>query len=338
MMFKYSGNKTTINISNENFLSCYEKWETPTVIISDGPYGVNGYPGDLHSPDNLAKWYEPFIDAWSQAATPETTLWFWNTEIGWAVVHNSLVEKGWDFVNCHIWDKGLGHIAGNVNSKTIRQFPIVTEVCAQYVRRAEFDTAKGKIGMKEWLRNEWERTGLPLYRTNEACGVANAASRKYFTKCHLWYYPPAEAFEKIVNYANNHGEKSGIPYFSIDGIASITKANWAKMRAKFNSNHGITNVWRLPPLNGSERIKNGNKAVHTNQKPLKLMKLSITASSDELDVIWEPFGGLCSAAVACFDTHRTCYSSEIDLTVFNQAIKRLKDVTSQHQLNHLSVA
>ena len=36
-----------------------------------------------------------------------------------------------------------------------------------------------------------------MSETNVASGVKNAASRKYFTPDHLWYFPPAEAFEKI---------------------------------------------------------------------------------------------------------------------------------------------
>lgn len=28
------------------------------------------------------EWYEPHIRAWSEHASPETTLWFWNTEEG----------------------------------------------------------------------------------------------------------------------------------------------------------------------------------------------------------------------------------------------------------------
>ena len=30
------------------------------------------------------------------------------------------------YVQLAIWDKGLAHIAGNVNGKTIRQLPVVT--------------------------------------------------------------------------------------------------------------------------------------------------------------------------------------------------------------------
>ena len=39
--------------------------------------------------------------------------------------------------------------------------------------------------MQEWLRAEWRRTGLPWRAANEACGVSNAATRKYLTGDHL---------------------------------------------------------------------------------------------------------------------------------------------------------
>lgn len=42
-------------------LELYDKWGSPTVIISDGPYGINGFRGDLVSSDGLDKWYEPHI-------------------------------------------------------------------------------------------------------------------------------------------------------------------------------------------------------------------------------------------------------------------------------------
>ncbi|HEY6541348.1 MAG TPA: hypothetical protein VIZ18_10440, partial [Ktedonobacteraceae bacterium] len=84
------------------------------------------------------------IAAWSRYALPETTLWFWNTEIGWATVHPILALHGWEYKGLHIWDKSIAHIAGNVNSKTIRSFPIVTEVCALYVRDVKLPTVDGQ--------------------------------------------------------------------------------------------------------------------------------------------------------------------------------------------------
>lgn len=68
-------------------LDFYDTWDTPTTIISDGAYGVGGFPGDPRTPADLPRWYEPHIAAWSAKATLATTLWLWNTEIGWANIH-----------------------------------------------------------------------------------------------------------------------------------------------------------------------------------------------------------------------------------------------------------
>lgn len=329
----YKTENKEIEIYCGDFLKVSKLWKTPNVIVSDGPYGIGGFPGDPKTPENLGKVYRPFIEEWSKRSTPNTTLWFWNTELGWANVHPVLIENGWEFVNCHIWNKGLGHVAGNANTKTLRKFPVVTEVCVQYVKKASFKVEGKNLSMQDWLRYEWKRTGLPLSKTNEACGVKNAATRKYFTDCHLWYYPPAEAFEKIVAYANLHGDKKGSPYFSLNGHRSLNKVEWENLRFKFKCAFGITNVWEAPPLNGKERLKNGSKALHLNQKPLKFMELIIKASSDESDVIWEPFGGLCSASVAAYRLKRKCYASEIDENIFNLATKRLETLEIQPTLN-----
>jgi len=306
-------------------LDLYGQWKTPTVIISDGPYGLGSYPGDPPTPERLAECYEPHLRYWSERSGPYTTLWFWNSELGWANVHTMIQQFGWEFRNCHIWNKGIGHIAGNCNTQTIRKFPVTTEVCVQYVRKAEFSVGDRSLTMQEWLRYEWERSGIPLTKTNEACGMKNAATRKYFTKDHLWYYPPPEAFELLQKYANKHGLKEGRPYFSIDGKQPIATMEWEKMRPKFYCPTGITNVWEEPAVRGAERIKNLSKCVHSNQKPLKLLERCIEASSDVGDVVWEPFGGLCSVAIAAHRLQRVGFSAEINADYFEIAVKRLEN-------------
>jgi len=308
-------------------LELYDEWNSPVVIVSDGPYGVSGFPGDPPTPDTLGQWYEPHIEAWSRRATPITTLWFWNSEHGWANVHQILQKHGWSFVNCHIWNKGITHVAGNSNTQTLRKYPIVTEVCVQYTRNAEFQLNGDTLNMKQWLRHEWQRTGLPLYKANEATDTKNAATRKYLTQDHLWYYPPVEAFVKMVNYANEHGDPQGRPYFSIDGRHPLTGADWSRMRAKFYCEPGITNVWNEPPVRGDERVKvpgSANRALHANQKPLRLTKRIIRASSDVGDTVWAPFGGLCTEAVASHSLNREHYSAEILKKYFDIAVERLK--------------
>jgi hypothetical protein len=318
---KYSRGGVTLYWGDTLHVS--KRWPTPVVIIVDGPYGLGSFPGDPSTPDGLAEWYRPYVQWWAERSTPETTLWLWNSEIGWAKIHPVFEQAGWRYRSCHIWDKGVGHIAGNSNGKTLRKFPVVTEVCVQYVREAEFRTVEKSLSMQEWLRHEWARTRLPFSKANEACGVANAATRKYLTTCHLWYYPPVEAFTRLADYANKHGDPRGRPYFSVDGRRPIPPEQWERMRSKFYCEHGVTNVWREPQVRNGERVRVGTKCAHMNQKPLRLMELIMKASSDPGDVIWEPFGGLCTAAVASYRLRRRCFSSELLEQYYAAATKRL---------------
>jgi hypothetical protein len=153
-------------------------------------------------------------------------------------------------------------------SPTIRWFPVVTEVCAQYVREVYLPTGDGKrLPLQEWVRAQF-----PLNRTNEACGVRNAATRKYMTQDHLWYIPPLEMMEKLVACANEKGEVSGRPYFSLAGTVPLRAREWEKMRATWHHEHGVTNGWSESANRGEERIKkrHGSQSVHANQKPLTL--------------------------------------------------------------------
>lgn len=312
-------------------LDLYDSWPNPTAIVSDGPYGVLGYEGDTSNHLPLPGIYEPHVKAWARIARPNTTLWFWNSEIGWAAVHPVLEKYGWRYVNCNIWNKGKAHIAGNVNTGKIRRFPVVTEVCVQYVLEPRIQSKT----LKEWLLSEWKRSGLPLRDANKACGVADAAVRKYLDQGHLWYYPPPEMFEKMQEYANRHGIPNGRPYFSVNGGKPATATEWAEMRSKFYCPHGVTNVWERGPLHGKERERvNGSngRATHLNQKPLDLMAMLIQSSSDSGDVVWEPFGGLFTACLAARRLRRGAVGAEIDPTYFHYGVERLKREAAQHRL------
>lgn len=310
-----------VSLHNGNSLDFYEKWPSPKCIVSDGAYGVLGFEGDTSDHLDMPEWYEPHIRAWSEQATPATTLWFWNSEIGWAAVHPILEKYGWRYVNTNIWNKGKGHIAGNVNTSKIRRFPVVTEVCVQYV----FEAKINDLPLKVWLKSEWKRTGLPFRMANEACGVKDAAVRKYFDQGHLWYFPPTEMFQLIQEYANKHGKEEGKPYYSRDKVNPMTAEEWSEMRSLFNCPHGMTNVWERSALRGKERIKTQatrGKAVHLNQKPLDLMTRIIEATTNKGEVIWEPFGGLFSASVAAAELKRKSYGAELDETYFSYGVRR----------------
>lgn len=322
-----------------NVMNTYRKWPTPATIISDGAYGVRGFHGDTTGPEGLSDWYDPHVKAWSKAASPATTLWFWNTEVGWATVHPMLVKAGWEYIELITWDKGIAHIAGNVNGQTLRRFPVVTEVCAFYQRRPVGPEGQP---LRQWLRDEWKRAGLALHLANTACGVKNAATRKYLTQDHLWYFPPGEMFEALANYANEHGIETGWPYFSLNGETVPTAKEWDALRYRWTHQHGLTNVWQRGPLHDDERLKgtlrraaprvykpSRQSSAHLNQKPLEFMERLVRASTSPGDVVWEPFGGLASASVAAVALGRLAYVAEIDPEFAKLASERLRLATAE---------
>lgn len=305
-------------------LKLYEHWPQPTCIIADGPYGLGKFPGEPHSVAGLPAWYAPHVAAWSKHAATDATLWFWGSELSWATVHSVLELNGWQYEETVIWDKGIAHIAGNVNSKTIRGLPVATEVAVRYTRKNLLPDVNGNLlSLKEWVRAEWLRSGLPMNKSNEACGVKNAATRKYLTQCHLWYFPPAEAMESMAAYCTKHGEKTDRPYFSLDGKAAFDGAKWERMRAKWTHTHGLTNVWQEPPVHGKERVKNEDGYLHANQKPIALMERQVLACTGVGDVVWEPFGGLCSGTLAAAGLGRRAFAAELNPSFFQAAVGRL---------------
>lgn len=316
-------------------MEAYDEWRSPTCIISDGPYGLGKFPGEPKTPDGLAEWYAPHAAAWARRAEPFTTLWFWNSEIGWAKSHPALELHGWQYEETVVWDKGIAHVAGNCNSKTIRGVPVVTELAVRYTRKATLESADGKsLPLKEWLRAEWVRSGRPLYESNEACGVANAATRKYLTQCYMWYFPPGDALVGMAKWCTKHGNKTDRPYFSLDGKTAPTAQAWERLRAKWLHTHGLTNVWQEPPVHNGERVRvpgAGSQYLHANQKPLALMTRQILASTSENDVVWEPFGGLCSATVAAVRLGRVAHAAETNSQFFDAAVTRVRNEIQTHK-------
>lgn len=303
----------------------YEQWPSPDTIISDGAYGISGFPGDPRTPVGLAEWYRPHVEAWTAAATSSTALWFWNTEVGWANVHPLLVEHDWQYVQLVTWDKGISHVAGNVNGDTIRRFPVVTEVTALYVRRPTFSRDEEGMTVQDWLRAEWFRTGLPMSQANVACGVANAASRKWLTADHNWYMPPMSALQQMRAYANEHGNPKNAPFFVLPDEMEEGNA-WQKLRNVWNHQHGLTNVWQHLPVRGSVRLKGlDGQTLHANQKPEALIRRQLEATTNPGGVVWEPFAGTGTVSVVAKKMGRSSYGAEMAETYFAAASARLSD-------------
>ncbi len=80
----------------------------------------------------------------------------------------------------------------------------------------------------------------------------------------------------------------------------------------------------LPIVQGKERIKGQDgRAIHPTQKPEKLLELVILASSDENDIILDPFFGTGTTGIVASKYKRNWIGIEINENFFNIAYKRI---------------
>lgn len=72
-------------------------------------------------------------------------------------------------------------------------------------------------------------------------------------------------------------------------------------------------------------ISGTNKKVHPAQMPIALIKRAIVFSTNEGDMVLEPFGGLSAGAVASLDTRRNYISYEQNPLFVDAALRRLEE-------------
>ena len=65
-------------------------------------------------------------------------------------------------------------------------------------------------------------------------------------------------------------------------------------------------------------------SLHGSQKPLKFIDRIVCACTDQGDVVWEPFGGLCPGAVVSHLQGRRYLAAEMNAEFYSAAIARLE--------------
>ena len=62
--------------------------------------------------------------------------------------------------------------------------------------------------------------------------------------------------------------------------------------------------------------------IHDTEKPVELMRILVENSSNEGDIILEPFAGSGSTPLACLDSNRNCIACEIDKDYYKVCVDR----------------
>lgn len=89
-----------------------------------------------------------------------------------------------------------------------------------------------------------------------------------------------------------------------------------KGKAKNINNMGTKNVLEIPNIIGNKK--------HPTEKPVELMKILIENSSNEGNIVIDPFMGVGATGIACKELKRNFIGIELDETYFNIAKDRIE--------------
>lgn len=95
-----------------------------------------------------------------------------------------------------------------------------------------------------------------------------------------------------------------------------------KGKAKRINNCGTADILRVPNI----KLKGEDgKNLHDTEKPVELMKIMIDNSSNEGDIVFDPFMGIGSTGVACLELNRRFIGVELDEVYFPIAKNRMEN-------------
>ena len=95
-----------------------------------------------------------------------------------------------------------------------------------------------------------------------------------------------------------------------------------KGKGKKINNCGTSDILSIPNKKTKDK---GGKNIHDTEKPIDLMEVFVVNSSQENELVLDPFMGVGSTGLACIKNNRNFIGIEIDENYFNIAKSRLEE-------------
>ncbi len=193
-----------------------------------------------------------------------------------------------------IIDKGMRAVSGRA-TKTYKMFPNVTESVLFFIK-------DNKKFIKPFLKERQERLHLSAKEINEALGVKSNGGGMwsiYTGKNVCEQFPTKEIWDKLANLL-----QFDLPY--------------EKIAQTYNAQMGLTDVWTDIDFYREKRY-------HPTQKPLKLINRLVLASSNEGDLVLDPFTGAGSTQLVAIEQNRHYLGFELDKQYYDVAQQRIAE-------------
>ena len=276
-------------------MSEYIPDESIDLIVADPPYfKVVGEKWDYQwrTEDDYLQWTKTWIQQASRVLRKGGSLYLFGYFRMLSRILPILEEAGFELRQQIILNKGMQAVSGRA-TKSYKMFPNVTESIL-------FLYKDSKPFVKKFLKQRQKELGLSAKEINERLGVKSNGGGMWsiYTGKNVCKQLPTEELwgklQKVLDF--------DLPYQQI----SLT----------YHPQLGITDVWDDISFYSEERY-------HPTQKPQKLLTRLITTSSNEGDLVLDPFMGGGSTAVACITSNRKYIGFELDEKYYLKSIERL---------------
>ncbi len=304
------------------------------LLHADPPYGMgfNSVANDDLKGSRLAA----FQLAWYKTARPflkdAASVYVWGWEDSLFEFYLALRKDKTDRItkrNYIVWDKQHGQ---GITQADLRRFAPVTEHCLFFMLGQQDFSSNAENYWPGWepirqqLVSAVEAQGWKLKDTNRITGTQMGA--RWLTKSQ-WSFPTAANYAKLV--ASAPKPEAFPPYGSLRLKYEEAKARADKERAAFyarrayfdNTHDAMTDVWHFPRVTGAERHG------HATPKPVAMMERVMRSSLPEGGLCFEPFGGSGSTLMGAEETHRACFSMELEAKHVDVSVRRWQDFTGQ---------
>ena len=301
-----------INIKNIDALQLLQSLDDKSVdlILTDPPYykllNVD-WDNQWKTKEDYLIWLETIIKECQRVLKDNGSFYmFCSAEMSWYV--EGLIRKYFNVLNHIRWDKpiianGKPCTALTIKKESLRKWLsyseeiIFAEQFSQCIR-CNGDT-KGTLfsPIYSYLNSQRIKRGFTIKRINELCGV-KARANHYFGS-HQFELISEEHYTKL----RKHMDLK--PYDEI-----IAEYEALHRTFKLTSDKPYNNTWcfKQTPT---------RKGRHPCEKPEDLISHIIDASSNENDLVVDPFCGSCVVPKCCDKMNRRCIAGDLDDTYLN---------------------
>ena len=288
---------------------CIEKMQSfeensVDLVVADPPYWkVVGEKWDYQwkTEKDYVEWSLKWIKEVSRILRIGGTFYCFGYFRTLALLVPHLEDMGLELRQQIILDKGMRAVSGRATKK-YKIFPNVTESILFIIK-------DNKQFVKPFLKERQKALGLTAKQINEALGVKSNGGGMwsiYTGKNVCEQFPTEELWNKL----------SSILDFEMP---------YNKVAQTFNAQLGYTDVW-------TDIDFYKEKHLHPTQKPLKLIRRLIEASSNEGDIVLDPFSGAGSTQLSSIQLKRHYIGIELDEGYYKIGLDRIKEENSNVSL------